>query len=954
MNKGIVCPEFRVNSNFTLGDYGACELMYREYRAHIKELIPLSVILSVVLILSSISITSVSGANTISVLSPNDSEIWQRGRTKTIEWSSSGAVGSTVDIDLYKDGIFERNIVSGTSNDGSYSWGISIGIAADIDYTIKITSSTQSSIFDFSDSYFTMGLDRLIFSGYSWRVRDTQGSPSGPGPNIFSSSPENVWLDSDGKLHLKITYKNGIWYTAEIYSDESFGYGLYTFFTGSRVDTIDMNSILGLFTYLDDNNEIDIEFARWGWAGGTNLDYVCQPGQTPGNAHSFNFAIAENYSTHSFNWQASEINYRSLYGHYYEPPSPAHVIQTWNYTGPDIPPESTERTHMNLWLMGGNPPSDGQEIEIVITEFNFTDLSQAPTLNPQPSFSIPSAGSIFTPGETITFDWSDVTPNTGNVHYQLEWTQDPYNTDSQGRYDTGGSWIGNTSDYSLLINSPGTWYYHVYAYDDGGEFGELSDGPGPWDEEYFVIPDIPALPMDLKTELYPPGSLSDVRLSWNASSDDGTGENDVIEYVIYRSTDIIGPYLNLSSVFADGSPSYSYTDSGAGDGDFTNYYYRVHAKDDQGKERQSEGRGVKWATYLDTGWNQFSIPLVLESTAREDVLATIEGNYLEVQGYENGASNPWLHWKGEKPAQFNDRFDINYGNGYYINMEVSDYLVTAGQLSTQTDYNLKAGWNFVGSPFITSISREDLNLPASVDYVEYYDISTGSNSPKSYDPISDSGDLMNLDPGQGFWLHSKSDSAFTFSDKIYEQPETQNWEEIGNWWEEIVEIATEKWGLDDPYFVASLVKKESWFNASAYNAAEKASYESGDDNWFGEYYGKGLLQITGSWIAGVPYPNSSEWIYNMPPTAIYEEAPELLDAYNGSQNLDRGIWYIKSLMNYYDNDQYKVATAYRYGWQGLDAGDYDPYNNGYVTDVFGYKQEYLDNIGLSEVQYPNY
>ncbi len=39
--------------------------------------------------------------------------------------------------------------------------------------------------------------------------------------------------------------------------------------------------------------------------------------------------------------------------------------------------------------------------------------------------------------------------------------------------------------------------------------------------------------------------------------------------------------------------------------------------------------------------------------------------------------------------------------------------------------------------------------------------------------------------------------------------------------------------------------------------------------------------------------------------------------------------------------------------KGLDAGDYDAYNNGYVTDVFGYKQAYPDNIGLSEAQYPS-
>jgi hypothetical protein len=932
---------------------GVRKIMYKNTRVrdyHKKLIIS---ILGLFLIFTGLVIP-VSGANpTITVSAPIAEENWQMGRTKTITWASSGAVGSTVDIELYRAGVFDSNIVYATSNDGSHSWSISTSIEADVNYQIKITSSTDGSIYDLSDAYFSIGLNKLTFSGYTWRVRDTQTASQGPGPNYFSSSPENVWLDAQGQLHLKITYRNGIWYCGEIYSEESFGYGLYTFFAASRVDTIDINGVIGLFTYLDDNNEIDIEFSRWGWESGTNAGFTCQPWQTAGNSHAFDMSLSGNYSTHNFNWQAGEIKYRSLYGHYYEPPNPSQIIQTWNYTGPDIPPESTERAHINLWLMSGLPPSDGQEIEVVIKEFNFTDLSSVPTLSPQPGFSSPVNNSIVNSGDTVTFDWQDIDPITGNIHYQLEWTQDPYDTDSLGYYNTGGSWTGNISEYSVVLNTPGNWFYHVYAYDDGGEFGELSDAPGPWDNDFVMIPDIPAPPKELIAELYPPGSLNDVRLTWNASSDDGSGDNDVGEYVIYRSSDISGPYTNLGSVLADGSSTYSYTDSAAGDGDFTNYFYRVHSKDDQGKERQNEGRAAKWTTYLESGWNVFALPLVTESTSRSDVLSTIDGNYLAIQSYQGGKSQPWLNWHRQKPAQFNDDFEISYGKGYYINMENPDYLVVAGSVDLAEDVALKKGWNFVGNPSMSTQNIIDLNLPGEVGYIEHNDISSGSNSMKSYDPASQSGDLLQFDNGEAYWIHSNADATWSWSNRIYEQPEPQNWEDIDLWWNDLVDISVGIWKLDDPYFVASLVKKESWFNASAYNAAEKVSYESGDDNWFGEYYGKGLMQITGSWIAGVPLPNSTDWTYNMPPTAIYEEAPELLDAYNGSQNLNRGIWYIKALLKYYNNDQYKVATAYRYGWQGLDNGDYDPYNNGYILDVFGYKKEYLDNLGISEGEYPN-
>jgi hypothetical protein len=149
------------------------------------------------------------------------------------------------------------------------------------------------------------------------------------------------------------------------------------------------------------------------------------------------------------------------------------------------------------------------------------------------------------------------------------------------------------------------------------------------------------------------------------------------------------------------------------------------------------------------------------------------------------------------------------------------------------------------------------------------------------------------------------------------------------------------------------VKKESWFDASLWNAAEREAYERGDPVWYGEYYGKGLLQITGPWIAGVPTPDTFEWEFNMPPEANWNLAPELFDAYNGTQNLDRGSWYLKALYDHYDGDKHKIGSAYRWGWQPVDSflrgeGGVDPYNNGYITEVIDFRTEYMNNVGLTE------
>lgn len=52
------------------------------------------------------------------------------------------------------------------------------------------------------------------FAGYTWAVKSSAGKV-GPGPNYFSSSTSNVWVDGAG-LHLKITKAKARWYSAEV------------------------------------------------------------------------------------------------------------------------------------------------------------------------------------------------------------------------------------------------------------------------------------------------------------------------------------------------------------------------------------------------------------------------------------------------------------------------------------------------------------------------------------------------------------------------------------------------------------------------------------------------------------------------------------------------------------------------------------------------------------------
>ena len=207
----------------------------------------------------------------------------------------------------------------------------------------------------------------LTFSGYSWLVKNSFDKSAGPGPNYFSDSKSNVWFDKDGKLHLKITYANNRWYCAAVSMIQSYGHGRYLFYVDSRIDNFDKNVVAGLFTYASDTEEIDIEFSKWGIAGGANSQFSVQPSSLNGNSRSFNYTQSDGLSTHWFNWQSGRIDFASFTGHSTTLPAAAKIIQQWSYTGKNIPPDNNETVHLNLWLFKGMPPSDLQETEIVLS-----------------------------------------------------------------------------------------------------------------------------------------------------------------------------------------------------------------------------------------------------------------------------------------------------------------------------------------------------------------------------------------------------------------------------------------------------------------------------------------------------------------------------------------------------------------------------------------------------------
>jgi hypothetical protein len=204
----------------------------------------------------------------------------------------------------------------------------------------------------------------VSFAGRTWNVRRNPTAKQGPGPNYFSGA--NVCVGSDG-LHLRIAKDaQGRWQCAEVFLGASLGYGTYEWTVASRVDDLNAQAVLGLFTYETDTREIDVEFSRWGWAADpTNGQFVVQPWDTTGNLQRFT-QTAIVTSIQRFTWTAGSVTFTS------RSPDNAWTF-TWTRTTTDVPPPGGERVHMNLWLyQGAALANSATSAEVVISNFTFT------------------------------------------------------------------------------------------------------------------------------------------------------------------------------------------------------------------------------------------------------------------------------------------------------------------------------------------------------------------------------------------------------------------------------------------------------------------------------------------------------------------------------------------------------------------------------------------------------
>lgn len=239
--------------------------------------------------------------------------------------------------------------------------------------------------------------DPMYFSGQSWTVKAYENQTWGPGPNYFSNRPTDVYVDSSGFLHLNIVNHSGKWYSTEVISEETMGYGVYTWVVDANLEQIDQNAVLGLFTWDNNtfqsqaNSEVDVEVARWGDPNEQDiLLYSVQPvwfgAHYPERSQKINTPAGSlnGVTAHRLIWTDSLVTWYS-WEEYADGPNqigtwsfdlsnPARVKQEGGQSSNPViipAPGSTTHARMNLWLFNGAAPANGQDYEVVIRLFSY-------------------------------------------------------------------------------------------------------------------------------------------------------------------------------------------------------------------------------------------------------------------------------------------------------------------------------------------------------------------------------------------------------------------------------------------------------------------------------------------------------------------------------------------------------------------------------------------------------
>ena len=152
-----------------------------------------------ILIIAAIAAVLLMGGNGddetpgIEVTKPSVESSYAAGSALTIEWSTTGETGDTVKIENgYTGGSF-TTITASAPNNGLYSWNIPSDIVPRTTYFVRVTSNSNTSVFDNSDTF------AITEQGQTYIGTITMTSPA-VGSSYVRGSAMNIQWTSTGNI----------------------------------------------------------------------------------------------------------------------------------------------------------------------------------------------------------------------------------------------------------------------------------------------------------------------------------------------------------------------------------------------------------------------------------------------------------------------------------------------------------------------------------------------------------------------------------------------------------------------------------------------------------------------------------------------------------------------------------------------------------------------------------
>jgi len=333
-------------------------------------------------------------ANPVVVMSPNQTGI-RAGALVRVYATATTAQGVIANYNCYSPAADPRIVITITGNSATFiaplsltnqtytiAWEAESSLAA-IGYaegTVTVLAATErwavagaEVAAQFRVPRVNVGpvAGKLDFAGYSWNVRPVLAS-AGPGPNAWGDTINNAWVDDKGHLTLQIFKDAGnVWRCVEL-GGPALGYGQYTWTVETNPANWQVQPVLGLFTYDETDNgannyrEIDIEFSKWTYAPEpSRIWYSVQPTAGFENRFADHGSSANTPYTCTFIWQAGQVYFRTT-------DSTGKLLGEHMVTDGVPNPGTAATVRMNLWLVNGVAPGDGQNVAMKMSNFKFT------------------------------------------------------------------------------------------------------------------------------------------------------------------------------------------------------------------------------------------------------------------------------------------------------------------------------------------------------------------------------------------------------------------------------------------------------------------------------------------------------------------------------------------------------------------------------------------------------